>query len=407
MSNRLYNLPGTIVLYDDESMFGGVTYEIDVNGEDDLVAGTVAFASVRFNVYDASTLKEGEGFIWSRRQMGDQVYANIGVFYVQSIEKKKDYYEIVAVDGNYKLDIPIYNFLQSNVSYPNTHIGLVRAICDYCGMVFDESQNSMSAFSNFAMPVYFNPAWQDATARDIVSLICEASGCFAKNTLGSTLSFGWYKESGVVVTNDDVSGAFVADYAVPKITTVTVSQSYDDAGYTVGTGSGSWYSIVGNTLFSPGSSTQDTDMRRCAATVLLKLQSVPEYYPCELPMFNDLGLVPGSIFSFNEKTCIVMSIRYSNTGTVISCKGNKNKRKKSALESREVFGIRRDVVDLKETVKNGTPSDPYSGKTIYDATEVDIQSASMNYVDPYGKKQPIIHAGNISQYVSTLYAVFG
>jgi hypothetical protein len=89
MSNRLYNLPGTIVLYDDESMFGGVTYEIDVNGEDDLVAGTVAFASVRFNVYDASALKEGEGFIWSRRQMGDQVYANIGVFYVQSIEKMR------------------------------------------------------------------------------------------------------------------------------------------------------------------------------------------------------------------------------------------------------------------------------------------------------------------------------
>lgn len=325
------------VLYTDAVIMGGVDYSIDISG-DELTVGVAACGVLRFTVRaDNNPFSVGAEFVWERQQIDDDDFVRMGKFIVKTITKKTGSYIIESFDIMSKFDVVVDEWL-NGLSYPITHGSLLAELGDHVGV------QVLDFLVNRDYVIRSSPAWEGVTGRDILGFVAEASGCFAR-IMGSRVLVSSYVTRKTTLSKANYSRPFVADYTVAPIDKVQVRSSKNDIGVVVGDGE-NVYIIENNPLFFAES---DEEMRPHAELLLQELSKL-EYTPCEVPMYNDLGLRPGDIFTIDGKTSIVMSYRCTERGTIISSSGSPRRQVQSNAKNRDVIALIGKTNELTRTV---------------------------------------------------------
>lgn len=330
--------------YDDSILMGGIDYAIDINGGDVLTVGVAACGTMRFTVVSPCPFAVGDEIVWSRMQIEEENYTEIGRFTVTAVTRQRGTYTVEAADGMAKFDVPIDAWL-NGLTYPTTHNALLRGLCTHVGVTL----SSTSTLTNGDRAVPSSPAWEGATGRDILGFLAEASGCFARMLPDGSLYVGWYRQTDVALTRANYSRPFVADYTVSAVDRVQVRSSRNDIGVVVGTGENA-YIIENNPLFFAES---DADLRPYAERLLAKLSALT-YTPCEVPMYNDRGLRPGDIFTIDGVQSVVMALRCTETGSVITSTGSETRPTQSTAANRDVLMLVGKTNELIRTVDETT-----------------------------------------------------
>lgn len=88
-------------VYGDEIISGGVDYDIDVNGGTELTAGIAACGSLKFSVLaDSNPFRVDDEFAWSRRQIEETEYTDIGQFKVTVLYLILDVLSMLLLNSN-------------------------------------------------------------------------------------------------------------------------------------------------------------------------------------------------------------------------------------------------------------------------------------------------------------------
>lgn len=323
-----FEVYGENATYGDEVLRGGVDYEIDINGSGDLRFGVAACGVMRFTVIGEHPFQGGRGFVWFRKQIEEEDFTNMGYFIVHSATKRGNCYDIEARDGMSEFDIDAKSFLNS-VYYPCTHYDLISDISSLFGYIIRKNE-----MPNAGAIVGKSPYWDGATLRDIIAAIAEASGCFARIDSEGFMRIERYQNTGINITNANYASPFVSDYSVSPIDKVQIRSTANDIGMVAGSGTNA-YIIENNPMFHV---LPDGDTTNYAQNILNAVSGIT-YTPCEVPMFNDMGLRVGDSFTIDGKKALVMSYRCSSRGIVISCTGSPTRDTQSNATNRDVIAL--------------------------------------------------------------------
>lgn len=316
------------VEYGGEILRGGVEYEIDINGGGDLRFGVAACGSLKFSAISPHPFSEGVEFTWLRKQIEEESFSAMGVFTVRSVTKRGMCYDVEATDGMSLFDVGAKPFLDA-ISYPTNHFGLLRTLCGMFGVSVQ-----IKSMANSSLVVSTSPYWDGATVRDIISMLAEASGCFAHFLPNGEMHFGGYRNVEVDFTKSHYSSPFIADYSVAPIDKVQIRATQGDIGTIVGSGQ-NIYIVEGNPMFAVASAGSEVS----SASQLLNAISSITYTPCEIPLFNDNGVRVGDAFTIGGVPAIAMSYRCTPRGTVISCTGSPRRDVQSTAANRDVIAL--------------------------------------------------------------------
>lgn len=118
---------GSIVV-DDSNMMGDVNYAIDLNVDESLRFGTVAIATLSFNVFDKTSFSVGSQFLWKRKQLDHakdrylndsaDTYEPVGFFVVRSVKKNGDIYAVDCDSDVFDIEQDATKFF-SSVNWPS------------------------------------------------------------------------------------------------------------------------------------------------------------------------------------------------------------------------------------------------------------------------------------------------
>lgn len=316
------------VEYGGEILRGGVEYEIDINGGGDLRFGVAACGSLKFSAMSPHPFSEGVEFTWLRKQIEEESFSAMGVFTVRSVTKRGLCYDVEATDGMSAFNVDAKLFLDA-VNYPTNHFTLLRTLCGMFGVSVQ-----IQSMANSSLVVSSSPYWDGATVRDIISMLAEASGCFAHFMPDGGMYFGGYRNVEVDFTKSHYSSPFIADYSVAPIDKVQIRATQGDIGTIVGNGQ-NIYIVEGNPMFAVASAGSEVS----SASQLLNAISSITYTPCEIPLFNDHGVRIGDAFTIGGVPAIAMSYRCTPRGTVISCTGSPRRDVQSTAANRDVIAL--------------------------------------------------------------------
>lgn len=307
---------------------GGVEYEIDINGGGDLRFGVAACGSLKFSAMSPHPFSEGVEFTWLRKQIEEESFSAMGVFTVRSVTKRGLCYDVEATDGMSAFNVDAKLFLDA-VNYPTNHFNLLSTLCVMFGVSVQ-----IQSMANSSLVVSSSPYWDGATVRDIISMLAEASGCFAHFLPNGEMHFGGYRNVGVDFTKSHYSSPFIADYSVAPIDKVQIRATRGDIGTIVGNGQNT-YVVEGNPMFALAPVGSEVS----SASLLLNTISGITYTPCEIPLFNDHGVRVGDAFTIGGVPAIAMSYRCTPRGTVISCTGSPRRDVQSTAANRDVIAL--------------------------------------------------------------------
>lgn len=326
------------VEYGGEILRGGVEYEIDINGGGDLRFGVAACGSLKFSAISPNPFSEGVEFTWLRKQIEEESFSAMGVFTVRSVTKRGLCYDVEATDGMSAFNVDAKLFLDA-INYPTNHFNLLRTLCVMFGVSVQ-----IKSMANSALVVSSSPYWDGATVRDIISMLAEASGCFAHFLPNGEMYFGGYRNVGVNFTKSHYSSPFIADYSVAPIDKVQIRSTQGDIGTIVGNGQNT-YIVEGNPMFAVAPAGSEVS----SASLLLGAISGITYTPCEIPLFNDQGVRVGDAFTVDGSLSVVMSYRCTPRGTVVSCTGSPKRDVQSIAANRDIIAL---VGKTNELIRN-------------------------------------------------------
>jgi hypothetical protein len=317
---------------------GGVEYEIDINGGGDLRFGVAACGSLKFSAMSPHPFSEGVEFTWLRKQIEEESFSAMGVFTVRSVTKRGLCYDVEATDGMSAFNVDAKLFLDA-VNYPTNHFNLLSTLCVMFGVSVQ-----IQSMANSSLVVSSSPYWDGATVRDIISMLAEASGCFAHFLPNGEMHFGGYRNVGVDFTKSHYSYPFIADYLVAPIDKVQIRATQGDIGTIVGNGQNT-YIVEGNPMFAVAPAGSEVS----SASLLLNAISGITYTPCEIPLFNDNGVRVGDAFTIDGVPAVAMSYRCTPRGTVISCTGSPRRDVQSTAANRDVIALLGRTNELTRT----------------------------------------------------------
>ena len=186
----------------DIELNGGVTLQTYLNGDVDLTFGRAVKSELVVHLFRNS---KTESIQWSGEfqfKMGVEIsgtlasteWVTVGTFY----GKRPDRYEQDNViefhlyDVMSKLEVPFDDYAKTlDLTNPITVSDLYGGICTYCGVTKvsgNELANIMSRSYTGVLPIGNN----GLTCREVLALIAEACGCYARATNDGKIKMVWY-----------------------------------------------------------------------------------------------------------------------------------------------------------------------------------------------------------------------
>lgn len=346
----------------DANIFGGISYIVDLNANDEFNIGNTASASVSFTTDIQLPLYSKDAvngtFTWTQDNVGR------GRYYIIDVLKSAGMYTVTAYDAMMLLEKPA---TELGLTFPVTVAGAASAIASYIGCTISGSLVN-SGLSIDALD-------DGTTIRQLLSFVAEASGCSVKIDGSDQICLLYYEDSGLTITASQYKEIEVADYTCDPIDKVVIFNRAGLIQAEAGTGT--------NTLYIKGLNPFFDNATNANAENILAVVEDFEYAPLKCQMFEENGVEVGTIVTFGTTPTLVMHIESSEMGATAASYGSDTRADYNKDISELLSEVTLIANDAKEQVEDAlqnfwfTATDTGAGAGVH-ITEVKKD----DYLDP-------------------------
>lgn len=228
--------------------------------------------------------------------------------------------QFVAHDRMQLFEIPADVFLE-NLTYPKTFSEILTALCTYVGVEYEAGSELSNIKTRSFNKNFMNS--DGVTCRDLLALMAEACGCYAKITAGGKLKMVWFSEAEHTVEPDNEFSLDAFDIRKGKTwgemaaytwgeaaqftwgelggykgifmtNCLSVKQSEEDVGVAYGNPVGNVYTIVDNPFLAI---TNDTDGDTYIKPIYERLYEFGGYLPMYVECVGNWLIESGDIIT--------------------------------------------------------------------------------------------------------------
>lgn len=340
MLNKLISTNLTLT---DANLYGGVSYNRDINPDNDFMYGCVASGSIEFTIDNSENKAENlinTQFTWQCKMNGDTTYKTMGLFTVANIKKNKNKATLTAYDNVYALEASADQWLAS-LTFPKTLKELTNSMTVKTSITIRLPEDSFSSFT-----VNQNFITNNVSYRQILGFIGQLTNRFFVATTTGAIEGQRYTTSATVIDNSKYISLTVDENAIDPIDRLQIQSTHDDIGYVAGTGTNTYIITENPLVFSANKATATTTL----ATNLLNGLKTITYTPMKFNTFNDYGVDVGNILTINGKTCYVMKKTIKASGCEFECVGNKRRETQKTEQHSAITALNNKTNELVRTV---------------------------------------------------------
>lgn len=340
MLNKLISTNLTLT---DANLYGGVSYNRDINPDNDFMYGCVASGSIEFTIDNSENKAENlinTRFTWQCKMNGDTTYKTMGLFTVANIKKNKNKATLTAYDNVYALEASADSWLAS-LTFPKTLKELTNSMTVKTSITIRLPEDSFSSFT-----VNQNFITNNVSYRQILGFIGQLTNRFFVATTTGAIEGQRYTANATVIDNSKYISLTVDENAIDPIDRLQIQSTHDDIGYVAGTGTNTYIITENPLVFSANKATATTTL----ATNLLNSLKTITYTPMKFNTFNDYGVDVGNILTINGKTCYVMKKTIKASGCEFECVGNKRRETQKTEQHSAITALNNKTNELVRTV---------------------------------------------------------
>lgn len=375
-----------------QSNIVGVDWTTSSNSDSDIAPGSVCASAVEIELWvnsdSALSVTQGTVLTYYKVDIDFDIETKIGVFTCEKPEKTgANKYKVTAYDNVTLLDVDVSEWLNS-LTFPITIKDFAAAIAAKCGL---ELANEPRLNKDYQVQKFTGSG---VKARDLMKMVCSASGCFCNADANGKLFFDWYKKNEKVVIaprksvnassfrlfdvvprslQDNVPRALVttesgndapdgipyfanqltfSDFVVKAIDKVQVKQSDDDVGviYPADEQGTNALVIQGNQLLS---TTSDAALRPYVKNLYDGLNNIT-YVPCSnIQTPETLEIKVGDIVTVSdgkkEFVTWITSVKHSGGKCTFESVGNANRNTTTAVNNVK-YNSKQKILEISATV---------------------------------------------------------
>lgn len=378
-----------------QSNIVGVDWTTSSNSDSDIAPGSVCASAVEIEFWvnsdSALSVTQGTVLTYYKVYKADNdldIETKIGVFTCDKPEKTgSNKYKVMAYDNVTLLDVDVSEWLNS-LTFPITIKGFATALAAKCGL---ELANEPRLNKDYQVQKFTGSGIK---ARDLMKMVCSASGCFCNADANGKLLFDWYKKNDRVIISpkksineksfrlfdvvkrslqDNVHRVLVSaksgsdtpdgipyfanqltfsDFVVKAIDKVQVRQSDDDVGvvYPADEQGTNALVIQGNQLLS---TTSDAALRPYVKNLYDGLNNIT-YVPCSnIQTPETLEIKVGDIVTVsdgkNEFDTWITSVKHSGGKCTFESVGNANRNTTTAVNNVK-YNSNQKILKISATV---------------------------------------------------------
>lgn len=340
MLNKLISKNLTLT---DANLYGGISYNRDINPDNDFMYGCVASGSIEFTIDNSDNKAKNlinKQFTWQCQMNGDTTYKTMGLFTVANIKKNKNKATLTAYDNVYKLEASADLWLAS-LTFPITLKNLVSSMAVKTNITIRLPEDSFSSFT-----VNQNFITNNVSYRQILGFIGQLTNRFFVATSTGAIEGRRYTANATVINNSKYITLSMDENPIDPIDRLQIQSTHDDIGYVVGTGTNTYIITENPLVFSASKATATTTL----ATNLLNGLKTITYTPMKFNTFNDYGVDVGNILTINGKTCYVMKKTIKASGCEFECVGNKRRETQKTEQHSAITALNNKTNELVRTV---------------------------------------------------------
>ena len=370
----------------------GVSWSTSSNSDSDITPGSVCASAVEIELWVSSdsALSVTQGTVLTYYKVDTEfgIETKLGVFTCDKPEKTgANKYKVTAYDNVTLLDVDVTEWLNS-LTFPITIKDFATALAAKCGL---ELANEPRLNKDYQVQKFTGSG---VKARDLMKMVCSASGCFCNADADGKLLFDWYKKNKDVSISisksadgryfylfdvldrnldDNVERALItskaseestyeipyfanqltfSDFTVKAIDKVQVKQSDDDVGviYPADAQGTNALVIQGNQLLS---TTSDEALRPYVKNLYDGLNNIT-YVPCSnIQTPETLDIKVGDIVTVSDgkrqfETWIT-SVKHSGNRCTFESVGNANRNTTTVVNNTQ-YNARQKMAEIKTSI---------------------------------------------------------
>lgn len=370
----------------------GVSWSTSSNSDSDITPGSVCASAVEIELWVSSdsALSVTQGTVLTYYKVDTEfgIETKLGVFTCDKPEKTgANKYKVTAYDNVTLLDVDVSEWLNA-LTFPISIKDFAASLANKCEL---ELANEPRLNKDYQIQKFTGSG---VNARDLMKMVCSASGCFCNADADGKLSFDWYKKNKKVAIaprksvntssfylfdvvprslQDSVPRALVtsesgddspdgipyfanqltfSDFVVKAIDKVQVKQSDDDVGVIYPADAQGTNAIViqGNQLLS---TTSDEALRPYVKNLYDGLNNIT-YVPCSnIQTPETLDIKVGDIVTVSDgkrqfETWIT-GVKHSGNRCTFESVGNANRNTTTAVNNTQ-YNARKKVAEIKASV---------------------------------------------------------
>lgn len=340
MLNKLISTNLTLT---DANLYGGISYNRDINPDNDFMYGCAASGSIEFTIDNSDNKAENlinTQFTWQCQMNGDTTYKTMGLFTVANIKKNKNKATLTAYDNVYALEASADLWLAS-LKFPLTLKELTSSMTVKTNITIRLPEDSFSSFT-----VNQNFITNNVSYRQILGFVGQLTNRFFIATSTGAIEGQRYATNATVIDNSKYISITMDENPIDPIDRLQIQSTHDDIGYVAGTGTNTYIITENPLVFSASKATATTTL----ATNLLDGLKTITYTPMKFNTFNDYGVDVGNILTINGKTCYVMKKTIKASGCEFECVGNKRRETQKTEQHSAITALNNKTNELVRTV---------------------------------------------------------
>ena len=340
MLNKLISTNLTLT---DANLYGGISYNRDINPDNDFMYGCAASGSIEFTIDNSDNKAENlinTQFTWQCQMNGDTTYKTMGLFTVANIKKNKNKATLTAYDNVYALEASADLWLAS-LTFPITLKNMVSSMTVKTNITIRLPEDSFSSFT-----VNQNFITNNVSYRQILGFIGQLTNRFFVADASGAIEGCRYTANATVIDNSKYISLTMDENPTDPIDRLQIQSTHDDIGYVAGRGTNTYIITENPLVFSASKATATTTL---ATNLLAGLKTIT-YTPMKFNTFNDYGVDVGNILTINGKTCYVMKKTIKASGCEFECVGNKRRETQKTEQHSAITALNNKTNELVRTV---------------------------------------------------------
>lgn len=403
----------------------GVSWSTSSNSDGDITPGSVCASTVEIELWVGSdgalSVTQGTVLTYYKIDTELETETKLGVFTCDKPEKTgANRYKVTAYDNVTLLDVDVSDWLNS-LTFPISIQDFAASLANKCKL---ELANEPRLNNDYQIQKFTGSG---VNARNLMKMVCSASGCFCNADANGKLFFGWYKKNKDVSIStsksdgeryfylldatgrnlyDNVGRALItskateestyeipyfanqltfSDFTVKVIDKVQVKQSNDDVGVIYPSDEKGTNALViqGNQLLS---ATSDEALRPYVKNLYDSLNNIT-YVPCSnIQTPETLDIKVGDIVTVSDgkhqfETWIT-SVTHSGNRCTFESVGNANRNTTTAVNDTQ-YNVNRALTEIKVGIDGLSATvvkdNEVRSKFAMDASSVTIDTGSLTF----------------------------